>query len=126
MRWRRLGPFGLVVAGTAATLRDARVRLLLGLTGTLILLASLVYRWLEGWSWLDALFFSVVTISTVGYGDLVPQTAAGKIFTILYIFSGIGLFVAAAGAMAETLIQRARRSADGKRSEGQGRDGPEG
>ena len=126
MRWRRLGPFGLVVAGIAAALRGARVRLLLGLTGTLILLASLVYRWLEGWSWLDALFFSVVTISTVGYGDLVPQTAAGKIFTILYIFSGIGLFVAAAGAMAETLIQRARRSVDGNRSEGQGRDGPEG
>lgn len=47
----------------------------------------------EGWSWLDALYFCVVTLATVGYGDLTPTTPESKIFTIVYIFLGISIFV---------------------------------
>ena len=108
----RLGPLVLIVDGVAAALRNSRVRWLLALTGSAILTGTVFYRWAEGWGWLDALFFSVVTISTVGYGNLVPQTAAGKIFTMVYIFCGIGLFVAAATAMADALIERARERLD--------------
>merc|ERR1719487_589085 len=43
----------------------------------------------EPWSVIDSLYFSVVTISTVGYGDLVPGTRGAKIFTMFYIFFGI-------------------------------------
>ncbi len=107
----RFGPLALIVGGVAAALGNPRVRLLLALTGSAILIATVFYRWIEGWGWLDALFFSVVTISTVGYGEIVPETAAGKIFTMVYIFCGIGLFVAAAGAMADELIRRAHDQA---------------
>ncbi|WP_409755180.1 potassium channel family protein [Aestuariivirga sp.] len=62
---------------------------------TVISVATLFYWLVEGWSLLDSAYFSVVTIATVGYGDLAPQTTAGKIFTILYIMAGIGLFAAA-------------------------------
>jgi voltage-gated potassium channel Kch len=55
---------------------------------TLIVIGTVFYRTVEGWSWLDAVYFSVVTIATVGYGDITPQTAIGKIFTIGYIFLG--------------------------------------
>jgi voltage-gated potassium channel Kch len=108
----RPGPLRLIVGGVAAALQNQRVRLLMQLTGSVILIATIFYRWVEGWGWLDALFFSVVTISTVGYGELVPETAAGKIFTMVYIFCGIGLFVAAAGAMADELIRRTRARAE--------------
>ncbi|MCA9928776.1 MAG: two pore domain potassium channel family protein [Anaerolineales bacterium] len=47
-------------------------------------------RW-EGWSYLDAFYFSVITLTTVGYGDFSPQTSAGKIFTIAYILLGLGI-----------------------------------
>jgi voltage-gated potassium channel len=40
---------------------------------------------------LDAFWWSAVTITTVGYGDLVPVTDSGRIFTIFYMFSGIGI-----------------------------------
>jgi voltage-gated potassium channel Kch len=62
----------------------------------------------EGWSLLDSLYFSVVTIATVGYGDLAPRTTLGKIFTIGYIFVGIGIFVSAATSIAQAAI-RSRR-----------------
>lgn len=53
------------------------------------------FRWAEGWSWLDAYFFTVVTLSTVGYGNLVPVTALGKIGTTVFIFVGLGVFAVA-------------------------------
>jgi voltage-gated potassium channel len=72
---------------------------------TLIVIGTVFYRTVEGWSWLDAVYFSVVTIATVGYGDITPQTAIGKIFTIGYIFSGIGIFVAAVTALAQATLR---------------------
>ena len=57
----------------------------------LLLVGMIFYSQVEGWSWLDALYFSVITLSTVGYGDLSPDTAAAKIFTIVYIFLGISI-----------------------------------
>ena len=44
------------------------------------------YHQAEGWSWLDALYFTVVTLTTIGYGDLHPTTPASKIFTIFWFF----------------------------------------
>lgn len=59
-----------------------------------LLVGMLVYHWLEGWSWLDALYFSVVTLATVGYGDLVPTTPIAKLFTIFYVINGVSILVA--------------------------------
>jgi voltage-gated potassium channel len=62
------------------------------LTFLVIILASgtIFYHEIEAWSWLDSLYFSVITITTVGYGDLTPHTVIGKIFTMFYLFIGIG------------------------------------
>lgn len=78
------------------------------LTFAMIAVASLFYWYVEGWSYLDSVYFSVITIATVGYGDLSPQTALGKIFTIGYIFAGLGLFVAAASSIADSIIRNNR------------------
>ncbi|WP_300437545.1 potassium channel family protein [uncultured Mameliella sp.] len=56
---------------------------------------TVFFRLVEGWSWLDSYFFSVVTLSTVGYGELVPQTPAGKIGTTVFILVGLGIFAVA-------------------------------
>ncbi|MEM0935791.1 MAG: potassium channel family protein [Pseudomonadota bacterium] len=94
--------------GLAGALADRQVRLLLSLTVGLITVATVFYHLVEGWAVIDAAYFSTVTIATVGYGDFVPETVPGKLFTIVYVIVGIGLFVAAATAIADRLIQRAR------------------
>ncbi|WP_431299436.1 potassium channel family protein [Tabrizicola sp. BL-A-41-H6] len=87
-------------------LKDPKVRGITLVTVALISGATIFYRLVEGWRLIDAAYFSVVTIATVGYGDFTPQTDLGKIFTIVYIFSGIGLFIAAGSAFAESLLRR--------------------
>jgi voltage-gated potassium channel len=70
----------------------------LSLSLTLLLIVgggTVFFHLVEGWSWLDAYFFTVVTISTVGYGSLVPATVLGKIGTTAFIFIGLGIFAVA-------------------------------
>lgn len=47
-------------------------------------------HFLEQLPWLDALYFVVITLASVGYGDIVPQTLAGRIFTIFFVIVGFG------------------------------------
>ncbi|MCX6757754.1 MAG: potassium channel family protein [Candidatus Nomurabacteria bacterium] len=57
---------------------------------------TIVYHSVEGWNYLDSLFFSVTTLTTVGYGgeDLIPHSPISKIFTMVYIFVGLGVMFA--------------------------------
>lgn len=52
---------------------------------------AVVYHFVEGWRWIDSFYFSVITLTTVGYGDFSPQTDWGKLFTIFYVLTGIGI-----------------------------------
>lgn len=61
----------------------------------IILGGTVFFRHVEGWSWIDSYFFTVVTLSTVGYGNLVPVTNLGKIGTTIFIFVGLGIFAVA-------------------------------
>jgi hypothetical protein len=67
---------------------------------------TLFYWRIEGWSPLDAFYFSSTPLTTVGYGDLAPETAAGKLFTVFYPFTGIGLIVASLNALARTALEQ--------------------
>ncbi len=98
--------------GLKAALANEQVQILLGMTTIWIVAATFFYRWVEGWALLDAAYFSVMTISTVGYGDITPQTSAGKIFTIIYVLFGLGLFVATATSIAESILASAKRRRD--------------
>lgn len=57
----------------------------------MIFLGAYCYTFLEGWNYLDALYFSVSTSTTLGYGDFVPLTDGGKIFTIIFSLVTISL-----------------------------------
>ena len=54
-------------------------------------LGMIFYHFVEKWKWLDSLYFSVVTLATIGYGDFAPTRDVSKIFTIVYVFLGIAI-----------------------------------
>ncbi|MFN8483523.1 MAG: potassium channel family protein [Anaerolineae bacterium] len=56
-----------------------------------ITLGGVVFRALEGWRWIDAFYFGVVSLTTVGYGDVTPKTDPGKLFAMVYLLAGVGL-----------------------------------
>lgn len=73
--------------------RDPAYRALLFATNFFLAIGSVAYRLIEGWSWLDSLYFSVITLTTIGYGDFSPQTNLGKLFTMAYIIIGVALIL---------------------------------
>jgi voltage-gated potassium channel len=98
-----------------AEMRSLRVRLLLPLSLVLAVIGAGTggYHWLwrdVGGSWLDALFMTVTTITTIGYGEVKPLTGAGRVFTMIIAFVGIGSLFYTFTMVMESLV--ARRIAD--------------
>jgi hypothetical protein len=75
------------------SLKDPNFRGLLLFVVLLISIGTVFYHRVEGWSYLNSVYFCIVTLATVGYGDFVPTTGLGKVFTMFYIIFGIGSFV---------------------------------
>jgi hypothetical protein len=69
-----------------------------------IFLGMIFYHLVEGFSWVDAFYFCVTTLATVGYGDINPVTDIGKIFTSFYIFLGLGFILAFANIFTDKII----------------------
>ena len=96
--------------GILARKPDTRA-LILWMVGLLIV-GTIFYHVAEGWNWLDSFYFCVITLSTVGYGDLDPSTPESKIFTIVYIFMGLSIFVSLVNMLAKARQDiRAQRAA---------------
>ena len=74
-------------------LRDEEYREILITSIVVLLIGTIAYHYLEGWSWFDSLYFSMITLTTIGYGDFSPQTFGGKLFTLLYIIIGLGMIL---------------------------------
>lgn len=63
------------------------------------------YAIVEGMRLVDALYFSVATLTTVGYGDFTPETDAGKLFTVAYVLAGVGILLSFITAVATRMAQ---------------------
>ncbi len=74
-------------------IKDKEYRDLLITSMVILGIGSTFYHLIEGWSWIDSLYFSVITLTTIGYGDFSPQTDTGKLFTIFYILIGLGMIL---------------------------------
>jgi voltage-gated potassium channel len=101
--------------GVLSTWRsDPQFRTLVVLVLITLLSGTIFYSWVEGWSVVDALLFSVTTLTTVGYGNLVPTTTISKLFTVIYIFAGISIILGFIDTVAkETLdLRRSRHRSD--------------
>ncbi|MEP2781494.1 MAG: potassium channel family protein [Pseudoruegeria sp.] len=108
---------GKINRGLKTALSDKSVQGILLITIAIIFWASVFYHFVEGWAWVDSVYFSVVTISTVGFGDFSPETSIGKIFTIFYIIIGLGVFVTAATTIADAIISQAKKEDENSEKE---------
>ena len=82
------------------------VPLLVFLVLVTLLGGTVFYSTVEGWSVVDALYFSVTTLTTVGLGDLAPKTTIGKIFTVIYIFAGLSIIIGFIETVAKETLDR--------------------
>lgn len=80
----------------------------LALTAAFFILGfgSIFYHIIEKLNWVDALYFSTVTLTTVGYGDITPHTRIGKLFTVGYIIVGIGILATLANLLVKNAVLR--------------------
>ncbi len=79
-------------------------RLLLGIL-VIVLIGILGIQFFEGYSFLEALWFIIVSLTTTGYGDYVPVTTAGRIFVMALLFIGVGLILYAFGNGVAVIVE---------------------
>ncbi len=69
-------------------------------------IGTLFYHNIEGWNIIDSLYYSTVTLTTVGYGDFVPTKPETKLFTIFYILTGVGVILSSLSILGSHYIQK--------------------
>jgi voltage-gated potassium channel len=84
----------------------------------ILLIGSVGYMVIEKWEFLDALYMTVITITTVGFGEVRQVTRLGRIFTIFIIFFGIGIIAYILGMVAQAMVDLQVRSIIGRRKLG--------
>ncbi|MFC1840210.1 ion channel [Thermodesulfobacteriota bacterium] len=96
---------------------DKAYKIFKGLIILLVIVAigSVGYMKIEGWSLFDSLYMTVITITTVGFGEIRDVSVAGRLFTILLIFSGMGIIAYIVGLTAQGMIELQIRTIIGRR-----------
>ncbi|HKP83889.1 MAG TPA: potassium channel protein [Pyrinomonadaceae bacterium] len=69
-----------------------------------LLLGTVVFHLLEGWSILDSLYVTVQTVTTVGFGDLTPRTAIGRLFATFFMMLGVGVVLYALTSTVQSIV----------------------
>jgi voltage-gated potassium channel len=81
----------------------------------LVVSGSAGYMMIEGWGFGDAIYMTVITLATVGYGEVHQVSASGRIFTVILIFLGVGFFLYVGGNIVQFLVEDRVRIILGRR-----------
>lgn len=87
----------------------------IGLCVVLLLVGTLGYIIIEGWAFFDALYMTVITIATVGYGEVHDISMTGRMFTVVLILLGVSFFLYVAGSTIQFLVEGRIRHVLGRR-----------
>jgi voltage-gated potassium channel len=81
----------------------------------LLLVGTLGFVWLEGWSFFDALYMTVTTLTTVGYGETHPLDQIGRTYNMVLILTGMGVMFYIVGSLARVVIEGELQAVLGRR-----------
>lgn len=84
-----------IVAITTVTILSAIIG-----TGTVL------FKYLEDWTWIQSFYFTIITITTVGYGDLVPTRDTTRLITAIFIIGGVGIAAAVVSLYGSEVVKR--------------------
>ena len=96
--------------------KDLDYYVLLSLAITVVTVGTVVFHLLEKWSWIDSFYFTIITLATIGYGDLVPTTPVGKLVTVIFVIVGVGIFLGFLNKMMERRVEQRERRLEARRS----------
>jgi voltage-gated potassium channel len=97
------------MVGTRHLILSLSILILITVAGTI------GYMTIEGWQFVDALYMTVITISTVGFKEVNQVGAAGRIFTIFLVFTGVGFTLYVAAAVVQFMVEGRIRIILGRR-----------
>lgn len=80
-----------------------------------VLSGTLGFHWIEGWTLARSLYVTVQTVTTVGYGDITPETAWGRVFASFFMFFGIGTVAYTLTSTVQWIVQSEMLAAFGQR-----------
>lgn len=83
----------------------ARLRLGIAAVGLAVATGTIVFHVLEGWSIVDSLYLTAQTVTTVGYGDLAPQTVYGRVFATVFMMMSVGIVLYALTSTVQWIVQ---------------------
>ncbi len=86
-----------------------------GLYALLLAVGWVGYVLIEGWSWTDSVYMTVITISTVGFGEIRPLSPAGRVFTGAMIIMGVSTTAYAFSTLADVIVAGEFRNLIGRR-----------
>ena len=73
---------------------------------SILFLGAYWFHYAEGWHYFNALYFTIITMSTIGYWDIVPLTHAWKSLTMVFAFLGVPMFIALSGVILENRFRK--------------------
>ena len=86
------------------------------LTLVIIILGTSGYMVVEGWDIVDSLYMTVITLTTVGYGEVHEVSRVGQLFTVVLIFVGVSFFLYVAGSVVQFMVEGRIRTILGRRN----------
>jgi len=85
---------------------EVRLRYALLIFGTVVLVGTIGYTFFEDWTPIESLYMTVITLTTVGFGEVHPLSSAGKVFTMLLVLGGVGTATYTVFAATELLVEK--------------------
>jgi voltage-gated potassium channel len=89
--------------------------IIVALLASTIAVGTAGFKIIEGWSFMDALYMTIITIATVGYQEIRPLGEAGRVFNMVLIFFGLGTTTYVAASVVRFMVEGRIRAIMGRR-----------